>query len=401
MRRPRLTKQRLSIIWKKLREHWHLRWHYPIQHPPEPYVSEAVSVGENRLTLFNRGQEVYEAMLELFENAHEEILIDSFIFSSDEIGERMQDVLLRKKQEGVKVTILMDPIGCFSTLPKFWNDFRKHRIRILPVNHYWNPWNLLTLKFLFRDHRKLVIIDGKVGFLGGLNISKRYEVNWRDSHLMIEGPAAEELRALFYEVAKRKERKKRLSTLREKHIGVDSITCLNSFPRERIHRLLQILIGIISQAREEIIVSHLYFIPVFDLKSALFAAVERGVKVKVLFSEKSDIASVHKVVKSGVRELLRKGVEVWWYEPCVNHSKTMLIDRQYSFIGSANFNHQSFTKNYEITAIIKSEKFGATMHDLFEKDFAKARQETLEHWNSRPISIQLFELFLGRFQWFI
>ena len=299
------------------------------------------------------------------------------------MGEEIQNILIKKEAQGVDITIIIDPVGNFFTTPSFWHNFRQRRIKIKEINHYKNPWNIITLNLLFRDHRKLVIVDGKVAFLGGLNISKTYEKNWRDTQMMIEGNAVFELRLLYNEVYKGK-RFRPLFHQPDQMLR-KPLSFINTFPKEKPNRLFKLMVHLIDNARKEIVINQIYFIPTKKIRSALIRAAKRGVSVKILLSRYSDLNIIQTAVHACVAKLLVSGVRIFWYQPCVNHSKTLVIDEQYAIVSSANMDYRSFRRNYEISAIVRDARFCREMMRMHEQDFADSREENISHWRKRRL----------------
>lgn len=385
-----ITKDELRKIWRRVNRVWRLRRSKQIESIPVPFISGSIPIDGNKITIFNRGQEVYELMMELFSHAKQEILIDSFIFASDELGQKFQDVLIKKAQEGVEITILLDPIGNFFTTPSFWHHFREKRVKIRELYSYKNPWHIVSLRLLSCDHRKLIIVDGQVAFLGGLNISKKYRTNWRDTQIMIEGKAVEELCILYREVYTGRQNRQGES-FDPVEVLKRPVTLIQTFPKEQLNQLKQSLLHLFSTAKHEIFVNHIYFIPPREILYALVAAAKRGVAVKILLSGITDLSTMQSAVRTNIAYLLKHAVRVFWYQACVNHSKTIVVDRQYSIISSANLNGRSFARNYELTAIIKNVHFAEMMHKMYEGDFLVSVEETIQHWKKRPWQQKLAE----------
>ncbi|GEM_PF-4734859 len=392
MRRHHITKKDIREIFHRLKTSWEQRRLKREQTVPEVFISRDVMVEGNRLVLFNRGLEVYEIMLELMANARREILIDSYVFSSDALGQRFKEVLLQKEKEGVQIRIIFDPVGSIRALPQFWRDFRRGRIRIKEMHPYKKLWNLLSLKFLYRDHRKLVVIDNKVALIGGLNISKEYESNWRDTHMLIQGGAVRALRPLFYEVYHTKSRYAVKKRLLPEDLG--RIFFLNSFPGESKSRLRDLIVRLVNSARKEIIMSQLYFVPDRRIVASLNQAVKRGVNVKLILSEFSDIGFVHRFVMTYIQDLLRHGIEVWWYQPCINHSKTLLVDQTTVLLGSANLSHWSLFRTYESVAVVHDAEVGRELYRMNQEDLKFCRRETIDHWQERGFYASIIDRLL-------
>ena len=195
---------------------------------------------------------------------------------------------------------------------------------------------------------------------------------------MIEGPSVGELRILFDEVF----RGKRIRPLHSKPARKlkKPLSFINTFPREKPNRLHQMLLHLVEMAKSEILMNQIYFVPDKKILHSLYDAVGRGVRVQLLLSRKSDLNVVQSAVKYYISDLLAHGVEVYWYEPCVNHSKTWVIDGRYSVVGSANIDGRSFTKNYEITAIMTQREFAQEMIRMYELDLKQSTKQELADW---------------------
>ncbi len=372
----------------------------------EEVVGSPLVVG-NAVKLLVDGPATYEAMFTAIESAKQHINFETYIFDDDEVGRRFIDLLINKQRSGVQVNLIYDSVGALNTPPAFFQPLKECGAHVLEFNPI-NP--LLTRKgwqVNRRDHRKLLIVDDKVAFVGGINISSVYssssfgrlkvpqkKLPWRDTHVRIVGPVVSEFQKLF------------LSTWREQQgepladsdyfsepvkSGGEVVRAIGSSPEQPYSQIFVTLLSAINSAETQVSLTNAYFVPDIQLLSALKEAVQRGVDVRLLLPENSDSTLVFYASHSYYNELLRAHIKIYERHDALLHAKTAVIDGVWSTIGSTNLDWRSFLNNQEINAVILGQDFGTQMQDLFEKDLASSKEITLETWKKRSMGARIKE----------
>lgn len=361
----------------------------------------------NKVELLVDGPATYDAMFAAIEQAQDHINMETYIIEDDEIGQRFSKLLIRKQLAGVQVNLIYDSVGSLYTPKEFFKAMRESGVNVLE----FNPINPLAARkgwqFNRRDHRKLLIIDGQVAFVGGINISSVYssgsfgrsrptkgDQTWRDTHLRMAGPVVGEFQKLF--MATWSEQKG--EPLASKNYfpdagsrGSEVVRAIGSSPEEPYSQMYVTLLSAINSAQTQILLTNAYFIPDSKLLAALTEAVQRGVEVKLLLPSKTDSALVFYASRSYYDELLSAGVKIYERQDAVLHAKTALIDGVWSTIGSTNLDWRSFTNNQEINAVILGQDFGMQMQTMFEKDLESSKLVTLETWRKRSMAARIKE----------
>ena len=363
--------------------------------------------GGNRLTLIVDGDECFDRILNELRSAGKSINLETFIFSSDEIGWKVARILAKKAEKGVEVNVIYDSLGSLTTSPEIFLFLKNSGAEVLeyrpismsPWKKYWN--------FGQRDHRKILVIDGKKAFVGGVNIGSDYAGrsynggNWRDTHLLIEGPAARDVQFIFLENWYRNggdilDQDSHFPVIRSMDDRI--VMILGSRSRKKKRPIKESYFSAIESAQEKIYITNAYFIPNAKLVRSLVRASQRGVDVRLLLPAKSD----HPVVKYAGRYLYRKylkhGIRVFEYVPSVLHAKTAVIDGIWSTVGSSNLDELSFRKNLEINAVVLDQKFGKELEMVFLADLEQSREITLNTWHRRSLIIFIIEWFFHRFR---
>jgi cardiolipin synthase len=354
---------------------------HEIRFPHAPF--EEVHVGENFLQLYTYGRDLYDAMLEAIDAAQESIYLETYIWKDDAVGQEFQTHLARKAAEGVAVYVIFDRFGNL-VVPRAFKSSFAPPMHVLEYSALRRPWNLLDPRRYALDHRKLLIVDGTLSFIGGYNIGSIYATEWRDTHLGLRGPAAAELARSFVAFWNRFcPAKEKIS--QQYHLRVDSRITVSqneamrlSFPIRDLH------IAAIDQAEQFIFLTTAYFVPDRMLLEALKAAARRGVDVRVLVPWVSNHVVVDWIAHSYFTDCLRGGVRIFGYRYTMLHAKTCTIDGQWSTVGTCNLDRLSLVGNYEINVGIYSAEFARQMSALFAEDTAERFELTLEQWKSRP-----------------
>lgn len=369
-------------------------------------VGSPLVVG-NKVDLLVDGPTTYEAMFAAIKNAKDHINMETYIIEDDEIGRRFSELLISKQRSGVQVNLIYDSVGAINTPKEFFKPLQESGVNVLE----FNPVNPLLARKGWdvnrRDHRKLLIVDGQVAFVGGINISSVYSSGsfgkskatkdnppWRDTHLRMAGPVVSEFQKLF--VATWAEQKGALLAPRNYfpepgRKGNEVVRAIGSSPEEPYSQIYATLLSAINSAETQVSLTNAYFVPDPQLLATLKEAVQRGVEVRLLLPEKIDSVLVYYASRSYYDELLSAGVKIYERQDALLHAKTALIDGVWSTVGSTNLDWRSFLNNQEINAVMLGQDFGAQMQVLFEKDLASSKLVTLEAWRKRSIVARIKE----------
>ena len=350
--------------------------------------------GETRLKLHPYGVRLYEVMLEEIERAEEKIFVGTFIWKGDEVGRRFVAALARKAREGVKVCVIFDGLANVVVPPSFKRfPAEIHTLHFRPL---WGPENLANPRNVFRYHRHLMAVDGRVAFLGGYNIGSLYAAGWRDTHVEVRGLGAREVENDFVDFwnAHRPPDLPKLEPAGERSWDRAAVFHRND-PYLRIFPIRAMYLEAIDRANEHVYLTHAYFIPDRAMRAGLADAARRGVDVQVLLPEHSNHVTADWLGRRHFHELLRAGVRIFRYRHIMIHSKTATIDGVWSTVGSANIDRYSLLGNYEINLEVYSRRFAAQMERMFELDKTNARELTLEEWERRPLPAKLVERVLA------
>lgn len=368
---------------------------------------------DNKVELLQDGPDTYQAMINAIDAALDHINMETFIIEDDEVGQRFADALIAKQRAGVQVNLIRDSVGTLGTPSTFFSRLSAAGIQVME----FNPVNPLTAKAGWsvnqRDHRKLLIVDGRIAFLGGVNISSVYSggsfspqsidrpdaaLPWRDTHLQLEGPVVGELQKLFIETWE----KQQGAPLAphdyfpvSQHQGNDVVRAVGSSPDDPYSLIYVTLISALHSAQSEIWLTNAYFVPDPQLLAALKQAAARGVDVQLILPSSTDSWLVLHAGRAYYSELLKAGVKLHQRRDALLHAKTAVIDGVWSTVGSTNLDWRSFLHNQEVNAVVLGTDFGGKMRAAFLADLDKSEQITLGKWRRRPLDARVKEL-LGR-----
>ncbi len=362
---------------------------------------KSVASLQNEVRVLRNGEKTFPEMLKAMALAKHHIHLEYYIIEHDEIGKQFQELLIEKAQQGVEVRLVYDDVGSARLKRKFLQPLRDAGVKVKPFMPVLFP--LLTSKANFRDHRKILVVDGQVGFLGGINISARYDnrhnknAYWRDTHLMIRGEAVKSLQLQFFLTWKFVN--EAVPTLDETYFPKVEIehTCLTqitaSGPDSDWPYIQNGLFAAITSATERLRITTPYFIPNDEMLLAIQTAAMSGVDVQVILPGKSDNPVVQAAVMSYVKQLLTAGVKVFLYQKGFVHAKTMVVDDTLCSVGTANMDYRSFDLNFEINAFIYDPETTEQLAIEFEADRRDCVSLTLERWEKRKLRRRLLESF--------
>ncbi len=343
----------------------------------------------NKITFYTDGESKFKALLEEINKAEKFIHIQYYIYMDDEIGRKVRDALILKASEGVKVRLIYDDVGSWKAKRRFFNDMQKHGIDV-------QPFLKVTFRFLasrvnYRNHRKVVVIDGKVGFVGGMNIADRYikGINngvWRDSHIKVEGKAVAGLQTAFL-VDWYYSRKEFLASdhyFPQTEVKGDNLMQIITAGPIGLYKSIHLsFLEAIYNAKESIYIQTPYFIPTDALMLAIQTASLRGIDVRLMIPRRCDTTFVHIATQSFLQEILDAKVKVYFFEAGFLHSKLMIIDSNLVITGSANMDIRSFEHNFEIDAFIYNETTCSKAKEIFFDDMAQSTLLLAKEWQSR------------------
>lgn len=359
---------------------------------------EALCPG-NRVGLLRDGAEAYPPMLEAIRGATRSVYLETYIFADDSTGRRFADALAERARAGVEVRVIYDAVGSIGSARDFFGAIRSAGARVVE----FHPVLLAFQGFSYRrrDHRKLLVIDGREAFLGGLNIGREYDspdhggLGWRDTHARVEGPIVGDLSALFAELWNLSRRGAdppvAASPSPSPVAGGAPALATSSFRFRDRWDIGRLYLHAIRNARRRIWIANPYFIPTRKVRTALRQAVRRGVDVRILLPGHSDSKPVLYAVQRLYARYLRWGVRLFEWPGPMMHAKTAVVDGAWSTVGSYNFDHMSLLRNHELALVVPDTGFGARLEAMFEEDFSRSREVDRQAWRKRPWSRKVLE----------
>jgi cardiolipin synthase A/B len=355
----------------------------------------------NKVILLADGRDTYAAMFREIQKAKDHINLETYIIEDDETGRQFADLLLHKQAEGVQVNLIYDSVGSLNTPDAFFQRLRDGGIQVVE----FNPINPLKARgnwgLTHRDHRKILIADGQVAIIGGVNISKVYSSNplkrkhdsrtpihWRDTDVQIEGPAAAEFQKLFLDTWQKQEEPKLTEeryfpVLKEQ--GNALVRVVGSTPEQTNRIPFVVYVSAFVFAEHSIYLTNSYFIPDKQIIRALRDAAARGVDVKLILPGITDSMLALHAQRYHYSKLLKSGVKIYEHDTSLLHAKTAVVDKVWSAVGSTNMDHLSMLHNDEVNAFILSREFAVEMEEMFAMDLAHSKQIHLEEWKKRPL----------------
>lgn len=393
----------------------------------EEAVAGSPLTAGNRAVLLEDGPATYRAMLAAIATAKDHIHLETYIIDDDEVGKQFADALIAKQQKGVQVHLIHDSVGTLGTPDEFFKRLTDTGIKVLEFNPI-NPaqarknWELNE-----RDHRKLLIVDGRIAFLGGINISGVYSSGslasgvsggsgakpgekagdgtpWRDTHIQLEGPVVAEFQKLFMEtwVAQKGEpMAARNFYPTPERVGRDVVRAIGSSPKDNYSAIYATLLSAIGSAETSVYLTNAYFAPDPQLLTALEDAAQRGVDVKLILPSKTDSWLIFHAGRNYYHRLLKAGVKIYERQGVILHTKTGSVDGVWSTVGSTNLDWRSFLHNYELNAVVLGAEFGAQLQVMFDADLAGSKQVTLAEWKRRSLTLRVQELFARAWEYWL
>ena len=377
----------------------------------EQAISSVPLVAGNQVTLLKNGAATYAAMLVAIRTATNNINIEMYIFSDGPIGRMFADALIERQRHGVQVNLSYDSLGSFGTSAALFDRMKAAGIAVMqyrPINPFETrlPWT-----FGHRDHRKMLVVDGRIAFTGGINISEVYASGpsgselreaptseyWRDTDIEVEGPAVAQFQKIFitqWNYQKGPPLKPCAYFPKLDQQGGQMVRVISSAP-ERFSLIYVTLISAVVHARTNVYITDAYFAPDHQMLHALEHAAKRGVDVRLLVPSQSDEPLIESAARSHYADLLRAGVKIYEWQGEMLHAKTGTIDGVWSTVGTSNLDWWSIARDNELNAIVLSHSFGDEMNQMFFDDLKNSKPITRDEWQRRGFEERLRELGAG------
>ena len=402
-------------LWNQIKENislYSIQTYFNIPESDRPnkhlakYLTNEMSplAAGNTARLLINGEEKFPAVIQALEEAKDHIHIEYYIYENDKIGKTIKEILIRKAKQGITVRFIYDDFGSRGIRKNIAIQLRDAGVETYPF--YKISFLRMVNHLNYRNHRKIIVIDGKKAFVGGINISDKYinepasanKLFWRDTHLMIEGPGVYFLQYLFicdwnFCSGKALENIKHYfpNEYRNNPPGDKIIQIAASGPDSINPTILYSLLYAVYQAQEEILITTPYFIPDQSLMDALIVASLAGVSVQLLVPEKSDSRLVALAASSYYADLLSAGVKIFFYQDGFVHAKTLVVDKKIAVIGTANMDVRSFDLNFEVNAIVYDDELATSLANVFKADIKDALLLDRDAWSNRSISRKFLE----------
>ncbi|HKD65878.1 MAG TPA: phospholipase D-like domain-containing protein [Candidatus Binataceae bacterium] len=359
----------------------------------------------NKVTLLENGTATYRAMLDAIHGARDTINLQMYIISDGRVGQMFADALIERRQHGVQVNVIYDSLGSMHTSASFFDQLQSHGISVLqyrPINPFEAklPWSLMH-----RNHRKMLVVDGRIAFTGGINISEVYASGlraskasqppqyWRDTDIQVEGPVVAQFQHLFVDEWRYQKGAPLGSRNYFPHLepkGTAIVRVIGSVP-ERFSLIYITLLSAIVNSQTNVHITDAYFAPDRQILHVLEHAARRGVDVRLLLPSQSDEPLVVSAQRSDYEQMLKSGVKIYEWQGKMLHAKTATIDGVWSTVGTSNLDWWSIARDNELNAVILSHSFGDRMDLMFRNDMEGSQPIDLEEWERRGLLERLDE----------
>ncbi|MBK6690978.1 MAG: cardiolipin synthase ClsB [Myxococcales bacterium] len=351
-------------------------------------------VEPDAVRLLRDGREAFPAMLEAIAKARSEVLLEMYWVGDDECGRSFRSALVAAASRGVTVRVIVDAVGSLSLTPQFWDALvaAGGEVEVFhPLRRLMGKLDLARLDR--RDHRKLLVVDGELAFCGGINLARHWLAigdggeGWRDDAVAVRGPVATDVRALFYEtwrrVRKRGSRVRHVPRFPKEQVRAVSVVASGFRPARTIRREY---LRAFARATSSIDIANSYFVPDAGVRRALFRAVARGVRVRILLPGRSDVPLVQRASEAVYEVFMKRGAELFLFPDTILHSKMAVIDDRVTIVGSYNFDARSLRKNLEANVVVRNAAFARHVRLWFEHDLASANKVELDRWQTRGLA---------------
>lgn len=377
-RQKNLRAEKLSTPWQAFTE-----------------LAEMPITRHNNAQLLINGERTFQAIFQGIENAGDYILLQFYIIRDDNLGRRIRDLLIQQASRGIRIFVLYDEIGCYALPDSYIASLRRAGVHVNPFLTTRGRFNRFQLNF--RNHRKIVIVDGKEAFVGGHNIGDEYMGKnrrfgaWRDTHVWVQGPMVQCIQLRFVEDwhwATRNVPKLNWALAPVSDAAIRSLV-LASGPADRLETCGLFFLHAIQSAQRRIWIASPYFVPDPAIISALQLAALRGVDVRILVPRKPDHLLVYWASFSYYPEILPLGISIYRYTSGFMHQKVMLVDDAVASVGTANLDNRSFRLNFEMSLLFHSRQFGEEVEKMLLDDFSQSRRVSIQDYEKRSIFFKL------------
>lgn len=359
----------------------------------------------NHIKIFIEGNDLFNKMLRDLNKAKSSINIEFYTFYNDEIGNQVLDMLVKKAKQGVKVHVIYDSFGSLGTTRRFFKPLTKAGGMAEPFLHTHSA--ITDFRINFRDHRKIVVIDGKIGYVGGFNIGDQYLNrkkkfgNWRDTHLRIIGSAVYNLQAQFILDWNVTDIHRQIDEVNNKDFyfpptyqdGSTNVQIVSSGPDTSLQQIKLGYIKLIQTAKNYCWIQTPYLIPDDSTTDAIKSAAMSGVDIRIMVPCKPDHPFVYRATQYYAKQLAKYGVKIYFYRKGFLHAKTIVVDGKVSSVGSANFDFRSFKLNFEINAFLYDESISNQLRSIYIQDMRDSTLETVESMSKQPIWLRFKQVF--------
>lgn len=343
----------------------------------------------NNIKIFSTGKEKFADFKQDLLNATRYIHMQYYIFEEDKIGREICEILKQKSRAGVKVRVIYDHVGCFNVRKRFYNDMRNSGVDVQPFLKVTFPQ--FATRINWRNHRKITVIDGEIGYIGGMNIADRYVHGvsygvWRDTHLRIVGPAVSGLQYSFavdwnfMGKPLLTETTKRYDIFDNAEAGVQVVT---SGPMGQWSNISFLFLKAIANAKKSVFIQTPYFLPTESLLKTLQAAALAKVDVRIMMPRRSDSVILRLASFSYISECLKAGIKIYLYDAGMMHAKTVIVDDEFCTTGSTNFDFRSFEHNFEGNVFIYSQEINRQMREIYVDDIKHCTRMHMSQWKRR------------------
>jgi cardiolipin synthase len=366
-----------------------------LAHLVENVVARPLTIG-NRIDPLRNGDETYPAMLEAIASAQRSVTLCTYIFDNDVVGRAFAETLGQAVRRGVEVRVLIDATGTRYSWPPILSVLRQHGVRYARFLPAFPLWRLFSLNL--RNHRKILVVDGRTGFTGGMNLRAGHRLRDRprgpvqDIHFRVEGPVVAQLQEAFADDWKfttgEALRSEAWFPPLEPRGSVVARGVVDG-PDEDFEKLRLTLLGAVAIARRSVRIMTPYFLPDPSLVSALNVAALRGVAVEIALPSKCNLPFVHWASRAQWWQILKRGCRIWLTPPPFDHSKLMIVDDFWSFIGSANWDPRSLRLNFEFNVECYDQDFAGALNRIFDEKLQNARPVTLQDVDGRSLPLKL------------
>ncbi len=354
---------------------------------------------DNTIEIYTNGKDKFDALQKDLRDAIDYIHLQYYIFENDEIGRKIKEILISKARQGVKVKVIYDHIGCIHVKNHFYQEMRDAGIEVFPFFKVAFP--PFATRINWRNHRKLCIIDGKIGYIGGMNIADRYVKGtkygvWRDTHMRLSGPAISALQYSFavdWTFMGQPLLKEQTYANNETkgNVGMQMVSC---GPTSQWPNVAFIFHKAIANAKKRIYIQTPYFLPTENLLKTLQSAALAKIDVRIMLPRRSDSRIMMHSSFSYIQECLKAGIKIYLYEAGMLHSKTIVIDDEFSTVGSTNFDFRSFEHNFEGNMFMYSKEANSRMSEIFHEDLRNCTRINTIQWRKRPLLNKALESIL-------